>query len=184
MTFERQRRGLRVNWRIAGWSLAVGLLLLPFLAMQFTSEVDWDETDFILFGMMLAVAGGLIELAVRMSGSSAYRLAFAIGVVGAFLLIWMNLAVGIIGSEDNPLNLMYGAILAVGLIGALTARFDPEGMARALTAMAVAQILVAVIAQAAGYFTWIITLVYVALWLGSAKLFRKSARPRVQPEPA
>ena len=165
-----------MNWRIAGWGLAVGLLLTPFVAMQFTREVNWDESDFILFGIMLAVAGGLIELAVRMSGHGAYRLAAGLSVFGGFLMVWMNLAVGIIGNEDNPLNLMYGAVLATGLIGAVIGRFTPDGMARALTAMAAAQILVAAIAQAAGHFTWVFTLVYCALWLGAAELFRKSAR--------
>ena len=36
--------------------------------------------------------------------------------MAAFLLIWINLAVGIIGSEDNPANLMYGAVLLLGLV--------------------------------------------------------------------
>jgi hypothetical protein len=50
----------------------------------------------------------------------------------------MNLAVGIIGSEDNPANLMYGGVLAVGIIGAIIARFEPHGMARALVATTLA----------------------------------------------
>ena len=36
-------------------------------------------------------------------------------IVAAFLLIWINLAVGINGSEDNPANLMYGGVLTVGV---------------------------------------------------------------------
>ena len=62
----------------------------------------------------------------------------------------MNLAVGIIGTEDNPANLMYGGVLAVGIVGAIIARFQPHGMARALVATALAQALVAVIALIAG----------------------------------
>jgi len=42
--------------------------------------------------------------------------------------------------------LMYIGVLAVGIIGALIARFQPHGMARALFATALAQMLVAVIA--------------------------------------
>jgi hypothetical protein len=45
--------------------------------------------------------------------------------VAAFILIWMNLAVGIIGSEDNPANLMYGGVLAVAIVGAFMVRFRP-----------------------------------------------------------
>jgi hypothetical protein len=93
---------------------------------------------------MLAVACGTYELAARMTGNSAYRAAVGVAVAAAFILVWMNLAVGIIGTEDNPANLMYGGVLAVGIIGALIARFQPDGMARALFATALAQALVAV----------------------------------------
>ena len=55
---------------------------------------------------MLAVAAGPYELAARMTGNSAYRTG-GIAVAAAFILVWMNLAVGVIGTEDNPLNLLY-----------------------------------------------------------------------------
>jgi hypothetical protein len=151
-------------------------MLMPLVAMQFTDEVNWDGTDFAVFGAMLAVAGGTYELAARMTENSAFRGATGVAVAAAFILIWMNLAVGIIGTEDNPLNLVYGGVLAVAIIGAVIARFQPEGMARALVATALAQAFAAVIAQVAGHFTWILTAFYVALWLTSAWLFRKAAR--------
>jgi hypothetical protein len=88
----------------------------------------------------------------------------------------MNLAVGIIGTEENSLNLMYGGVIAVGVAGAVIARFRPAGMARAMVAASLAQVLVAVVAQIAGHFTWVLTAAFVALWLGSASLFRKAAR--------
>lgn len=91
----------------------------------------------------------------------------------------MNLAVGIIANEENPANLMYGGVLAVGIIGAVFARFQPLGMARALVATALAQTAVAVIALIAGFGdTLILTGFFVALWLTSARLFRKAARER------
>ena len=142
------RRGSR--WRIAVWGTAALMLLLPLVAMQFTDEVDWDEADFAVFGAMLAGACGTYELAARMTGNTAYRAAVGVALAAAFILVWMNLAVGIIGTEDNPANLMYGGVLAVGIIGAVIARFQPHGMARALVATALAQALVAVIALIAG----------------------------------
>ncbi|NNE47821.1 MAG: hypothetical protein HKN37_14310, partial [Rhodothermales bacterium] len=64
----------------------------------------------------------------------------------------------------------------VGIIGALIARFEPQGMARAMVSAAGAQVLAFVIALAAGWgFTGPITLVFAALWLGSAMLFRRAA---------
>lgn len=168
------RRGDR--WRITVWGTAACLLLLPLVAMQFSSEVNWDETDFIVFGTMLAVACYTYELAARATGNSAYRAAVGIATAAAFILVWMNLAVGIIGTEENTLNLMYGGVIAVGIAGVVIARFQPDGMARAMVAASLAQVLVAVVAQIAGHFTWILTAAFVALWLGSAALFRKAAR--------
>jgi hypothetical protein len=84
---------------------------------------------------------------------------------------------------------MYGGVLAVGIIGAIIARFQPHGMARALFATAVAQSLVAVIALAAGLGStgpiWPLDILaltgfFVALFAGSALLFRKAARGRAE----
>ena len=99
---------------------------------------------------------------------------------GAPVILWVNAAVGLIGSEDNPANLMYGGVLAVGAIGAAIARFTPLGMARALFATAFAQFLVPVVAliiwrpdfspgvvQVFG-----LNFFFVLLFAGSALLFR------------
>jgi hypothetical protein len=187
MAGNAQIRGARRGrfWRTAPWAAAALLLLLPLFAMQFTDEVDWDETDFIVFGAMLFCACGAFERAARTTGNIAYRAAVGVAVVAAFILIWMNLAVGIIGSEDNPANLMYGGVLAVGLLGSLAARFQPLGMARALAATAFAQTLVGAVALIAGWGStganWprvivVLTAFFAALWLLSAWLFRNAAR--------
>jgi hypothetical protein len=170
--------------RIALWVIAALILLLPLLTMQFTDEVVWDSTDFAVMGAMLFGSCGTYEVAARMTGNMAYRAAVGVAVVAALILIWVNLAVGIIGSEDNPANLMYFGVLAVGILGALIARFQARGMTRALAAMALAQALVGVIALIAGLgstgATWptvilVLTGLFVALWLASAWLFRQSA---------
>ncbi len=173
------------RWRIVIWGTAAFLLLLPLIAMQFTNEMNWDETDFIVFGAMLFGACGVYELAARMTPNFAYRAAVGVAVVAAFILIWMNLAVGIIGSEDNPANLMYGGVLAIAITGAFIVRSRPHGMARVFVATAVAQALVGVIALVAGLGStgenWprvivVLTSFFAALWLVSAWLFRRAAR--------
>jgi hypothetical protein len=176
------RRASRL--RAIAWGTAAIMLLLPVFAMQVTDEVDWDAADFVVFGAMLVAAGGAYELAVRVTSNKAYRAAFAVALMAAFILVWLNLAVGIIGSEENPANLMYGAVLAVGLLGASIARFRPRGMARALVATALAQASVAVIVLTTGLGVSgrlgvgsILTLngLFVTLWLGAAWLFRHAA---------
>lgn len=169
------------GWRVAVWGAAACLLLLPLVAMQFTAEVKWTGSDFALWGVMLGIACGTYELATRMTRNSAYRAAVAVAVAAAFLLVWIDLAVGIIGAENNPANLMFAGVIAVGIIGGAIARFQAPGMARALVAMAVAQAVVAAIALVRGLadepgIIFSLTGFFVALWLGSAWLFRKAAR--------
>lgn len=176
--------GRRGNpWRMAAWGTAALLLLLPLAAMQFTDEVNWGPGDFAIFGTMLLVACGAYELATRTTGNRTYRAAVAMALAAAFLLVWINLAVGIIGSEGNPANLMYGGVLAVGIVGAIIVRFQPRGMAHALIATAIAQAAVAAIALLAGWSDprngplEIVALngFFVALFAGSARLFWRAA---------
>ena len=177
------RHGSR--WRVAAWAVAALLLLLPLVAMQFSDEMNWGVGDFVFAGALLLGTCITYELAVRKTGNRVYRTAVAIALVAAFMLIWLNAAVGVIGSEDDPANLLYGGVLGVGVIGAILARFQPQGMARALFATALAQALVGMIALAAGWGTtgprWPLDILgltgfFVALFAGSAWLFRKAAR--------
>lgn len=171
------RRAGGMNWRLAGWGAAAGLLLVPLVAMRFTAEVDWDETDFLAFGAMLAMAGGGVELAVRASGSALYRAGAAIALATAFFLVWINLAVGMIGSEDSPANLLFLAVLAAALGGAAAAGPSAAGMARAMLAAAGVQAMIGLIAAISGWPTPLFAHgVFVMLWAASALLFRRAAR--------
>ena len=172
-------------WRGVPWMIAALLLLLPLLAMQVTDEVAWDGTDFAIIGALLLAACTALEGAARRTGSLAYRAAMGVAVATACLLVWMNLAVGIIGSEADPANRMYGGVLAIGILGAVMVRLEPRGMARVLIAVALAQAVVglgAVIAGlGAGSANWPgailgLTAGFTALWLLSAWLFRKVAQ--------
>lgn len=174
-----ERSGVRPSNRLSVpmWGGAALLLALPAVAMRFTKEVNWTLSDFVVFGAMLLVACGSYELAARTSGSRAYRAAAGVAVGAAFFLVWVNLAVGIFGNEGNRANLLFFAVLLMGIAGAVVARFRAEGMARALRVMAVAQGLVAVIGLCAGWFRGaLLTAFFVGIWLLSAHLFRKAAR--------
>jgi hypothetical protein len=177
---------MRNPTRFAVWALVVALLLLIPLAMQFTDEVQGNEA--VAYGVLLLAFGGLYELArwLRTRGRT-YRIAFGVGFTAAALLFWANGAVGIIGSEDNPANLMYGAVFAVGLLGAVISRLKPRGMAPTLFLAALVQVLIPVVA----FFIWpakaswgnagvvgvfVINLVFAALFVLSAMLFRRAER--------
>ncbi len=71
------------------------LLLIPFLAMHFSSEVNWAISDFLIMGVLLTAVGAGVELVWRTVKSRKNRL-FIAGVIALiFLLIWAELAVGI-----------------------------------------------------------------------------------------
>ncbi len=161
------------HWRIARWAVVAGLLLLPLIAMQFTNEVNWTPGDFVFAAILIGGSALAYDIAVLTTASHAYRGGIALALAAAFLLIWINGAVGIIGNEDNPANLMFALPLAIAFLGALLSRFRPPGMARTMTAAAIAQITVGLIALAMGILIPFVTLFFAALWGASGVLFRK-----------
>ena len=77
---------------------ALSLLLIPLVAMQFTSQVNWSGFDFLLMGILLLGVGGFFELVLRKVPKRDNRIALIAIVVIAFLIIWAELAVGIFGT--------------------------------------------------------------------------------------
>lgn len=74
------------------------LLLIPFIAMQFTDEVSWTIFDFIVMGVLLLSTGFLCELTIRKVTKIKHRIVLCIVILAAFLIIWAELAVGIFGT--------------------------------------------------------------------------------------
>ena len=69
------------------------ILLVPLIAMQFTAEVNWTLSDFMIMGTMIFVTGLLVDLAWRTLGK--YRAFAIVGIIGLFLWLWVELAVGL-----------------------------------------------------------------------------------------
>ena len=181
-----------ITRRLSVWAVVVALILLiPLVLTLLGSGVDgegwhWTFFDFVFMGTLLFGAGLVYELVARKMSNGAYRAAVGVAVATAVLLVWVNAAVGIIGDGDlDSLNGMYFGVLAVGFIGALIARFEPRGMARALFAMALAQALVPVIALIiSNPDTWgppgvlgvfVLNSFFALLFVGSALLFRRAS---------
>lgn len=167
-------------------SIIVAILLVPFIAMQFTNEVMWTLGDFIFMGVLLGVIGLAYEFAARMSGNKAYRAGALLALFATLFLIWMNLAVGIIGSEDNPANALYGIVILVGIIGSIFSKFKPLGMSKAMFVTACVQLLVPV----AAFLIWkhnvetqeqmfgvigvfVIITIFSLMYVGAGLLFKK-----------
>jgi hypothetical protein len=179
MAGQRQMtNGQGAFWRALGWGAALALLLAPLVAMQFTADVRWGPLDFAVAALLIGGLGLAIEFAVRRTRNLVYRLGAGLASLTAFALIWVNLAVGVIGDEGNPANLLFAGVLAVALLGAIAARFRPAGLAIAMLAAALAQLLAAIIVFVADLGTQpevLLTLLFAAPWLLAAALFWKAA---------
>lgn len=171
--------------RIAGWGFAALLMIVPVVGMQVSDEWQWTGSDFVFAGIMIGGTGLLLELAARASRNWAYRSGVAVALLASFLLIWINGAVGIIGNENNPANLMYFGVILIGLLGAIFARFRSAGMALAMFGASLATVLIGAIVLVAGWgateppgLMGIVMLngFFAGLWLISAALFRQVAR--------
>jgi len=182
-TTESGRRRRLNPWRVAGWSIAGLLLLLPLVAMQFTDEVRWTPFDFAVAAVMLGGVGLIFEVTARATRNAAYRGAVAVALAAAFLLVWINGAVGIIGDEDNPLNLLYLGVIAIGFGGAAWSRFRARGASRAMLAAAIATTAICAVAVIVGrseppgtFGLIVLNGFFIMLLLGAARLFGVAAR--------
>jgi hypothetical protein len=173
------------------WVLVTAaVLLVPLLAMVFriaipdpgsgTDGVNWGPMDFAIVGVLVLGAGLLYEYATSRARSTAHRAAVGIAAASGLLLVWVNLAVGMMDAE--PANLMYVLVLAVALIGASIARFEPREASIAMFVTAAAHVVVVVIALVASLGPELrADTFFIAAWVASALLFRQAD---VEPAPS
>jgi hypothetical protein len=169
------------------------ILLIPLLRDLFVNGWNWDLRGFLLVGAVGAVlfgTGVAFLVITRNLGTIAYRAAVGVALVAAFLLVWVNLVQA--ADDVNRAAVMYFAVPIVGIIAAAMARLQPNGMARALFATALAQALVLAIALiirnpqvssspsglSRGFGA---NAFFAMLFVGSALLFRKAALGKSAP---
>jgi hypothetical protein len=177
------------GWRVARWTAAATLLAIPALAMQFPgSGFNWTVSDFVFAGVMICGTALLYEWLAKRSNGWWYRAGAAVALGAAFLLVWINLAVGIVGDSDNPYNAVYFSEIVLALASAFTALLRPVGMARAMLATAGFQGLVTALALVYGWGAneppgalgvFVLNAGFVGLWLASAALFWRATRDHV-----
>lgn len=163
-------------------------LLVPLVAMRFTSEVNWTAFDFVAAYVLFTGAGFAYRLVTTKAGNLLARGAAALGVFACLSLIWVNLAVGFIGNEDNPANLLFGGVLAVAALGAVISRLESRGMALTMFAAGGVQFLVPIVA----FLVWrpnfdanvmkifFLNGVWVTMFVISGLLFRQAAEQPAQ----
>lgn len=122
---------------------------------------------------------------VGLSGRIAYRIGIAVALTVSFLQVWLNLAVGIVGTNDDPINQGFFGVVVTAAACAFVARFRPDAMARAMLAVACVQALLAAAVATApstsndpmgAVGVLMLSGFFVVLWLVSAALFRRSAQ--------
>lgn len=156
------------------------ILLIPLIAMQFTNEVNWNLFDFVVAFILLMGTGLTFVIVTRKTANFVYKFAVGSALGTAFLMVWTNLAVGIIGNENNPANLMYLGVLGVGIIGSVIVRLRAHRMTIVLFVTALANAVAAIIAIIAKWGSpyngsleiLMINAFFIVLWTISALLFR------------
>ncbi|MES2288709.1 MAG: hypothetical protein V4530_03150 [Pseudomonadota bacterium] len=173
------------RWRIARWGGAGLLLMTPLAMMQVSDEWHWGPASFLFLGTLMAGTLVLYERAASMSPGLAHRGGVIVALATSFLLVWANVAVGIIGGEDNPVNLSFFCLVLTAGVGSFATQFRPAGMARVMLGVAAVQVFLGgMIATAPStahqpggpVSVILVSAFFTGLWLVSAALFHRAAR--------
>lgn len=89
---------MKIGRRLLMLIVIVGLLLVPLIAMQFTQEVDWSFFDFAIAGILLFSVAIILDYVFRKVKKRYWKIILSVGILVLFLLLWAELAVGILGT--------------------------------------------------------------------------------------
>ena len=125
--------------------VALGLLMVPLVSSQVVEGWNWGPGAFVFTYVLFFGTGMAYALIARRMNAWAYKVAVGLALVAGFVLGWATMVH--MSETENPVNLVYFGVLAVGAAGAGLARLEARGMARALFAMAAALAVAWVITQ-------------------------------------
>lgn len=168
------------GWRIAGWGSLLALLVLPALAMQVTDEVIWTASDFVFAAILFGFIGAVVELTLCLTRPWASRIGYLLAGFTAFLTLWSNAAVGIIGGDydDNIVTVsFYFMVLGGLLVGALFS-FRPAAMRWVALFLALGQFVAGIVAlgvMPGRPIDWGVLTFFALLWLSAGWLFHRVA---------
>lgn len=171
------------GWRIAGWGALGALLVLPAIAMRVTEKVVWTASDFVFAAIILAALGIGGEIALRVGKNAPQRVGIGIAALGGFLTVWVNGAVGMLGSENEATNLAFIGLVGAGIVLSFAVWFRPAKMRWIVAALSAGQFAVGI---AAGLWTmpghaieWGVLAFFALIWGVSAACFH-AADKRLQ----
>ena len=162
--------------RVALGALAV--LMVPLVASQVVEGWHWGVGGFVFAYVLFFATGMAYAVIARRMAAWSYKAGVGVALVAGFALGWSNMVH--VADSENPANLVYFGVLAVGAVGAWLARLEPRGLARTLFAMAVTLALIAVMlpSGAPPYLARNMAIghgVFVALFTASGLLFRHAS---------
>lgn len=158
--------------------VALGLLMVPLVASRVVEGWNWPAGTFVFVYVLFFGTGMAYALITRKMGAWSYKAGVGVALVAGFALGWSNMVH--VADSENPANLLYFTVLAVGLVGAALARLQPRGLSLTLFAMAAVLALIAVLLpsgappdmarrMAIGH------AVFVVLFAASGLLFRRAS---------
>jgi hypothetical protein len=74
------------------------LLLIPLFGSLFSNQVNWSLFDFIVMGFLLGLTGLSIHFIIEKLRNKTFKIVTIIFALIIFLMIWVELAVGVFGS--------------------------------------------------------------------------------------
>jgi len=143
--------------------------------------MNWDTTDYVIATALFASCALVTWLITRNARSHWHILAGTLAALGALVLVWMQLAVGLIGSGEHPINQAMTLVLAAGAIGSALSRFRASGMRTTMLAVAGTQMTLGAlgfILATPDLFSdvFLVTTFFAGIWTGSAFLFHLAYR--------
>jgi len=158
--------------------VALCLLMVPLVASRLVDGWKWGLGAFVMVYLLLFVTGMAYAVIARKMGAWTYKAGVGLALAAGLALGWSNMVH--VADSENPANLAYYSVLAVGGIGAWLARLEARGLARTLFAMAATLAVIAVIlpSGAPPYLARNMTIghvLFVALFIASGLLFRRAS---------
>ncbi len=80
------------------YSIPLIILSFPLITMQLTNEVNWTISDFLVMGILLFSTVFTIDFVLKKVKTLKSRLIVIFAIVILLVLVWAELAVGIVGS--------------------------------------------------------------------------------------